>query len=219
MFLDSYPERDGMKVWLEQDELDRFIDEAENTEQRIAFQLLGYSGLRSAETLQVTPNDVVHTSAGPRVRVWNGKGGKDRETIASDDLASVTSFYTDVGNRDPDTPMVSTEHPRTLRKWVKRAGGRLADREGEEGWTFLSPHDLRGTWATLMVHDYEVSPMLVMDWGGWEHLETFLEHYRGIYSVPVQRRELTDVPWIDAHSPETSSETEQPNELGRIRAE
>ncbi len=36
-----------------------------------------------------------------------------------------------------------------------------------------------------------------MDWGGWEDMDTFLEHYRGSYSPAVQRRELAKVGWLD----------------------
>lgn len=105
MFLSPYPEKEaGQKVWLEQHELDRWIEQAEGTEQRIAFQLMGYSGLRSAEVLDVTAEYIVETNAGPRVRVWDGKGGKDRETIASDDLVSLADAIVDVGGRLRDAP-------------------------------------------------------------------------------------------------------------------
>lgn len=217
MFLSNYPERDGKKVWLEPHELDQFINEAEDTEQKICFQLMGYSGLRSAETLAVTPNDVVETGAGPRVYVHEGKGGKDRETIASDELVSLTRAYTDVGDRDPDTPMIATEYTRTVRKWTTRAAGRLAERTGDDRWFHLSPHDLRGSWATLMVHDYDVNPLLVMDWGGWESLETFMEVYRGIYSASAQRRELERVPWIAADVDETRDIRTEPRPIGKNR--
>lgn len=201
MYLEPYPNRareDGMKVWLEQPELDRFIDTAKNTEQRIAFNLLGYSGLRSAETLAVTPRDVVLTGAGPRVRVVDGKGGKDRETIASDELVTLAETIADVGGRDPDDALIETDNTRTLRRWVSIAAERLQDETDDEGWQWLSPHDLRGTWATLMAHDYDVDVALVCDWGGWEKIETFRSHYRGTYSTTVQQRELERVPWIDA---------------------
>jgi hypothetical protein len=36
-----------------------------------------------------------------------------------------------------------------------------------------------------------------MDFGGWEDIETFLEHYRGSYTPAVQRRELLKVDWLD----------------------
>lgn len=46
--------------------------------------------------------------------------------------------------------------------------------------------------------------LLIMDWGGWKDLETFLENYRGSYSPTVQRAELQKVDWLDAEgSPNT----------------
>jgi integrase len=68
--------------------------------------------------------------------------------------------------------------------------------EGDEMWQHVTPHDLRRTWATLLSADVD-DPLLIMDWGGWEDMDTFLEHYRGSYSPAVQRRELTKVEWLD----------------------
>jgi len=62
-------------------------------------------------------------------------------------------------------------------------------------WQYVTPHDLRRTWATALA-GAEIDPLLVCDWGGWSDLETFLEHYRGTYSPDVQRRELQKVGWL-----------------------
>jgi hypothetical protein len=43
----------------------------------------------------------------------------------------------------------------------------------------------------------DVDALLVCDWGGWDNLETFLEHYRGIYSPDVQKRERGKVGWLN----------------------
>jgi integrase len=69
------------------------------------------------------------------------------------------------------------------------SGGRDA------GWRELSTHDLRRSWATALA-DAEVNRMLALDWGGWEDLETFLEHYNGAYSPAAQRRAREKVNWL-----------------------
>jgi integrase len=56
-------------------------------------------------------------------------------------------------------------------------------------------HDLRRTWATRL-NSAEVEATLVMDWGGWEDIETFLEHYRGTHAPEAQRREREKVDWL-----------------------
>jgi hypothetical protein len=38
--------------------------------------------------------------------------------------------------------------------------------------------------------------MIVCDWGGWNDLETFLEHYRGKFSPEEQRRQREKVAWL-----------------------
>jgi integrase len=94
----------------------------------------------------------------------------------------------------PETPLV--DHST---RWVQRhlddVTGELAE-QGGEMWAHVTPHDLRRTWATLLPADIE-DPLLIMDFGGWEDIETFLKHYRGSYSPAVQRRELSHVDWLD----------------------
>jgi len=60
----------------------------------------------------------------------------------------------------------------------------------------VTPHDLRRSWATLLSADID-DPLLIMDFGGWEDIETFLQHYRGSYSPRVQREQLSKVGWLD----------------------
>jgi len=78
----------------------------------------------------------------------------------------------------------------------------LAD-EDDEMWGYVTPHDLRRSWATLMSAEID-DPLLIMDFGGWERLDTFLEHYRGSYAPNVQRRELAKVDWLDVAGRPTS---------------
>jgi hypothetical protein len=135
---------------------------------------------------------VVSTSAGPRVRVWNSKGKAYRETPTTKDILAMAKTVADL--QGPETPLV--DHST---RWVQRhlddVTSDLAE-QGDEMWAHVTPHDLRRTWATLLSADID-DPLLIMDFGGWEDIETFLEHYRGSYSPAVQRRELSKVDWLD----------------------
>ncbi len=195
MNLREHDERSDMKVWLSENEAERFLAAAENTEQRIAFGLGVRCGLRSGEWLDVTPRDVVDTDAGTMLRVWEGKGDKFRETPMPQELATMIRTASDYGDGDADEPIISVTSTRTLRRWVGRAGEQLAEETGDTGWRELSTHDLRRTWATSLA-DAEVDPLLALDWGGWEDLETFLEHYKGAYSPAAQRRARGKVDWL-----------------------
>ena len=42
----------------------------------------------------------------------------------------------------------------------------------------------------------DVDAMVVCDWGGWNDLDTFLDHYRGTNSPEAQRRERDKVDWL-----------------------
>jgi integrase len=192
MNLREHDKRDDMKVWLSQSEVDDLLDAATDTEQRLAFALGARCGLRSHETISVAPEHVVDTDAGTMLRVV-GKGDKYRETPVPRDLATTIRTIADVREKSERAPLVETNSTRTLRRWVTRAAGTLED--DDPAWRHLSYHDLRRTWATALA-SADVDALLVCDWGGWNDLETFLDHYRGTYSPEAQERERQKVEWL-----------------------
>jgi integrase len=194
MKLEPHDDSAGMKVWLTRDEVNELLDATDDTEQRIALALMARSGLRRAEVTDVLPGDVVETSAGPRVRVRDGKGSKYRETPVPADVYSTIQTLADVRPEGADVPLVDRS-TRTLGRWVQRAAQRRHDVTDDDGWTHLSCHDLRRTWGTLLLSE-EVLPHVVMDWGGWESFEVFREHYLGAASPEVERQELDKVEWL-----------------------
>ena len=194
MQLKDYSGRDGKRVWLTTDEVDLLLQATDGTRQKIAVGLGVRSGLRRAETVMVTPPDIVETPGGLRVRVWNGKGDKYRETPVSRNLYSTIEAYADVRSESDETPLVDVQ-TRTVERWVKAAAQACEEETGDVGWSHLTPHDLRRTWGTLLVES-EVEPGLVMEFGGWEDWETFREHYLGAYSAEMQRQQLEKVDWL-----------------------
>ncbi|RQH00425.1 tyrosine-type recombinase/integrase [Natrarchaeobius oligotrophus] len=83
---------------------------------------------------------------------------------------------------------------RSLRRWLDAAATELAETTDDESWCYLRFHDLRRTWTTALAAA-DVDPLLVVDWDGWNDVETFLEHYRGTYSTEAQQRERETVAW------------------------
>ena len=61
----DYPERQGRKIWLDQDEVVLFLEQATTKQQEIAFHLMARSGLRSNEVIEVRRLTVVNTPPGP----------------------------------------------------------------------------------------------------------------------------------------------------------
>jgi len=100
----------------------------------------------------------------------------------------------DFTGEDDSTPLVSTTGTRTLRRWVKRAADQLAA-DGDDAWREVRFHDLRRTGATNLRND-DVDPLMACDWGGWNGLEPFLEHYQGRFSPEAQERERQKVDWL-----------------------
>ncbi|MFC3476289.1 tyrosine-type recombinase/integrase [Halobacterium litoreum] len=193
MQMEDHNEDDGRKVWLTEEEADQFLDAADDTQQCIAFGLGLRCGLRCKEIVDATPRDVTDGPAGTFLRVEHGKGGKYRETPLPQDLATTIQTVGDLRDEPDDVPLVDVS-TRTVERWVESARDDLAEHE-DDGWTYLTPHDLRRTWGTLLC-EREVEPGLVMEYGGWEDWDTFREHYLGQYSVKAQQRAREKVPWL-----------------------
>jgi len=184
MFTQPHDDRDDMKVWLSADEVELLIDAADGPNQRIAFELGARCGLRSEEISKVTPEDIVETEAGPMLIVPEGKGDKYREAPIPPSLANTIETADEYRDEPSDAPIVTSQSTqsagastRTLRRWIESAREELAETD-DPRWEHLTFHDLRRTWATQLKGG-DVDALLVCDWGGWEDLETFLEHYRG----------------------------------------
>ena len=195
MNLREHDTSDGMKVWLSDDDVDALIDAASDTEQEIAFSLAARCGLRSHEVLDVTPSHVVDTDAGTTLTVPSGKGDKYRETPIPDGLAKQLRTVDDMRDADSDDPIISVTTTQSLRNWISNTRQQLADDTDDDRWLHVSFHDLRRTWATSLA-SRDVDALIVCDWGGWSDLDTFLEHYRGVYSPEAQARERAKVDWL-----------------------
>ena len=194
MKMKDHPESDGRRVWLGRDEAKQLFDKAGSTEEKIAFGLGLRCGLRVGEIVDVMPRDIVDTEAGRYVRVEHGKGDKYRETPIPHALSETVRAYADVGDVAPDEPLIDRP-TRWVQRAVERARNELRAETGDEGWQYVTPHDLRRTWGHLLIED-DVEPGIVMEWGGWENWETFREHYLGVYSMQKQREERDKVDWM-----------------------
>jgi integrase len=129
------------------------------------------------------------------LKVEHGKGDKYRETPVPETLATQIQTIADVRDESDSTPLISVTTTQSLRNWIKSTRAAVAEQEQDERWHHVSLHDLRRTWATQLASK-DVDPLIVCDWGGWNDLETFLEHYKGVYSPDAQRREREKVDWL-----------------------
>lgn len=192
----EHKQRGDKKVWLSQDELELLVEHAGGIEQEIAFGLGGRCGLRSHEVLNVAPEHVQDTDAGLMLVIEHGKGDKYRETPIPRELANTIRTANEYRDEGPGQSILSITATRTLRRWINRAADRCEEQTGDHRWQYLSFHDLRATWATALRSE-DVDAMVVCDWGGWNDLDTFLEHYRGTHTPEAQRREREKVGWLN----------------------
>ena len=189
MQLRQFEKQDDSKaVWLTDDEISSLIDETDTEEQRFALGVMARSGLRVQEAADVSADDLVDTDCGLMLRVWRGKNDKYREVPIPAEL-----FYLGraIGR---DRATVCDAAKRTLQHWVTKAADARYSEDNEIGWSFLSAHDLRRSWGTLLAA--EMDPMLVMEYGGWENFSTFRESYLNIHDPAYQRQERDKIEWL-----------------------
>lgn len=194
MQLRDHPDDDGKRVWLLEEETDDLLDAVTDTERKVALSLAARCGLRTQEVVDVSPEDIVDGPAGKMLRVWEGKGSKYRETPIPKSLSQQIGTYVDMRDEGMETNLVPRS-TRTLRKWIESARQTMAEETGDEGWHFVSMHDLRRSWGQQLVES-DVEPGMVMLWGGWENWETFREHYLGQYSAQKQQAERAKVAFL-----------------------
>lgn len=191
---EEHEDGDGRRVWLSESEVDQLLAVPEQEEKRIGIALGVRSGLRSHEIVETAPEHVVDTDAGTMLKVPEGKGDKYRETPIPEPLAaSIRSIgeYRDA----PESAPVVEKSTRTLRRWVQDYRGIMWDDTGDERWQYLTTHDLRRTWAGQLANA-DVDETVALRWGGWNDLETFLNHYRGEATAAAQKRERAKVDWL-----------------------
>jgi integrase len=196
VFTKDHDSRDDVKVWLSDDETEALLQATESTEKQVALALGVRCGLRSAEVLDVTPADISETDiVGSMLKVRDGKGGKSRQTPIPETVKTQIETANEYRDKGDDEPIVSVSTTQSLRNWIQGTAEALAAEEDNNEWLQLSFHDLRRTWATHLVSK-DVDPLVICDWGGWQDLETFLDHYKGQYSPDAQRREREKVDWL-----------------------
>lgn len=193
MRIDDNPEK-GRKVWLHESEIEELLNHVEDTEKRIALRLMVGSGLRTKEVLRAKPSDVMPLDgedSGHKLRVWEGKGEKYRETWLPSELSETIRVYADLEGLNQEDLLVDTTR-QTIQRWIRGIRGELEEKTGDEGWQFLTAHDLRRTWGTQAIESGMI-PTVVMQCGGWEDFKTFQEHYMGHHSDSLIAQEASKV--------------------------
>ena len=193
MQIEDNPQK-GRKVWLSEEEVEKLLSTVDDTEKRIALRLMVDSGLRTKEVLRAKPADVREIdgdSEGYKLRVWEGKGNKYRETWLPGDLAETIRVYADMADLEPEDLLVDTTR-QTIQRWVRAVREDLEEETGDEGWQYVSAHDLRRTWGTQAI-EANMAPTVVMQCGGWDDFRTFQDHYMSHHSDSVIAQEANKV--------------------------
>ena len=162
MRLKQYDSRDGMRVWLSDEELDMLTEQATTTHQRLAFLFGGRVDLRRSEITKITPDDIVEGPTGKHVRIWDNYAKRDQyreppipETV--DAIATTLAF-------DQDNEPLIDVNGTTVYRWVQKVAAELEQQTGDEGWAYVNVHDLRRTWGAYLL-EQSVLPSVVMAWG------------------------------------------------------
>jgi len=97
----------------------------------------------------------------------------------------------------------------TVYRWLKRSAQEMYSASGDEGWTYLDVHDLRRSWGGHLLWNCGVSPMSVMEFGGWSDWQTFEAHYMGEMTPEARDRERSKIDYLGGE-PEPGAQPMQP---------
>lgn len=181
MQLEPYPDRDGYRVWLSENEQQQLIDYYdEDPEKQLALELM-LDGLRADEVPRVAMKDFRRMNTeeeGWMLHVWESKTDY-RECPVSTETKQKAKMIKNLRSLRKDEPLIDASK-RTIQRWVTRAAEDLADGD-EDNWNHVTAHDLRRTWCT---HTYwrlkgARAREVVMAWGGWDDVQTFTTNYLG----------------------------------------
>jgi integrase len=176
------PEDDGYRCWLSDSEQEQLIDHLAETPTRQLAARAMLHGLRSDELRWVRTEQIRELATKEeayKLRIRDGKTGY-REVPISNDLRQQMVMTRNVKSARKSEPLIDATK-RTVRRWVSDAGDELAAETGVEEWQWVSPHDLRRTWATSTYYSLtsHYAKDIVMRWGGWVDEETFQQNYLG----------------------------------------
>ena len=115
---------------LSREELKRLFDSCFNNKHRVMFRLLYSAGLRRMELLNLKIDDIETNDGKFRIRINNGKGGKDRYTVLSKKVhKELQDYYRQCypkvylfNGRQKGQPMSSEGLRHALNAAVKRSG-------------------------------------------------------------------------------------------------
>ena len=164
------------RVWLTDDEVEQITEMYPAGRERwIALQLLGRGGFKIEEVLRIKRKHVILEGDQPCIQI---SGAGFHRNLRQCPIP-VSLAYAIKGNESGRLVTVST---RTVRRWVKRAGSKLADQTGKENWELVTPLDLRRSWADILLTDGIPAPV-VMQWGGWSGFEAFQATYMSRHRI------------------------------------
>jgi len=162
------------KCWLSPDELDELerVAGSWDWEREVAVQLLGRCGLRADEVPYPGDDDLRWSEDGDvwlfEVQGKNTKGGdpKTRDAWMPEDVADDIHKYSRERGLDASVSWVDASKS-SVRRWVKEAAERVAERKDAPRWREVSSHDLRRSWATFHLVERQVDVRTMMSVGGW----------------------------------------------------
>jgi site-specific recombinase XerD len=134
------------KIALTKEELKKLFEQKMKLSQRVALMLMAYCGLRMSEVFAIKKEDVDFNE---RIIKVHGKGAKERIVIFNEEVGKVLKEFFESGGKFDFTP-------RALQCKIKT----LCKRAGIKDWEKITPHSLRGSFATIWSMEGGPEPLL-----------------------------------------------------------
>lgn len=165
------------KVKMEREEIDTLLNQTSDIRNRLIIQLGAFSGLRSGEISEVTYRDVGEwatdeTAYNIKINSKNTGEGDNRKTryafLPSDTRDNIyinTGVKPEQSDLDEQIIGISTARIRQIIRSLRESA---REETGEDGWRWVTSHDLRRFYARHSLNEQDMPLEIVMQTGGWE---------------------------------------------------
>lgn len=193
-----YPEKDGMRVWLNDEESQMLVDYySDDLEKQLVVRLL-LSMMRKDDLVNNVRTSAIRQLEHEELEAYvvaigtETKTGEPHYSPISEKTRDHLMMFKQARNAKKDE-LLFQQSKKTIGRIVKSAAEDLAEQTGDENWNYVRAHDLRRTAANRIYYTLvrsgwasEFALRTVCAWGGWSNKSTFEQHYLSVLPEDMQ---------------------------------
>lgn len=172
------------RVWLNQSERKQLEEYAKNDEQKLTISILNKTGIRVGSISNITYDSIkpIEDADGYIMSITNTKdtsgeydNGKGRSIYIPQSLER--NIFKFIHENDIDyNQKIINKSKRTVQRWVSNSAERMASDQKQKEYKYISPHDLRRSYITHLIHSEGLQLSIIKNQVGFEDISTLKKY-------------------------------------------